>query len=123
MQFVPHGDGRRDARYAIGNVWRGVDADARAACFAETEHEEPECAGCAIKDRCNRHCGCPNLQTSGSLGTPHAVLCEHERMVTTIADRMAETLWRERAPMFLQKHYNTGFAMLSLIEDRAGAPA
>lgn len=119
VQFVPHGDGKRDDAYALGDVWRGVDETARAACFHETEKEEPECSSCGIRDRCNRHCGCLNLQTSGVLGTPDSVLCEHERMVTPISDWIGETLWRERAPMFVQKHYNKGFAILSLIEDRA----
>ena len=39
---------------------------------------------------------------------------------TAIADEIAGRLWAERAPMFVQKHYNRGFAILSLIEDRAG---
>jgi uncharacterized protein len=119
VQFVPHGDGRRDARYAIGDVWRGVDVTARAACFEQTEADAPECGSCDLRDRCNRHCGCLNLQTTGQLGEPAAVLCEHERMVTPIADWIGETLWREQSPMFVQKHYNPGFALLSLVEDTA----
>jgi hypothetical protein len=54
------------------------------------------------------------------LGEPAAVVCEHERLFTPIADSVAEVLWRERAPVFIQKHYNPGFSMLSLIEDRMG---
>ena len=70
VQFVPHGDGRRDRRFAIGDVWRGVDERARAVCFEETERDHPDCAGCDLRARCNRHCGCLNLQTSGELGAP-----------------------------------------------------
>jgi uncharacterized protein len=114
-QFVRDG---HDPKWSIGDVWRGVKPEARAACFAECERTQPECASCAIADRCNRHCGCLNLQTTGELGSPAAVLCEHERLVTPIADWIGETLWAERAPLFVQKHYNAGFAMLSLIEDR-----
>jgi len=99
-------------------VWRGVAEDARDACFEETEREHADCGGCDLRARCNRRCGCLNLQTSGALGEPSAVLCEHERMVTPIADWIGDTLWRERAPMFVQKHYNQGFAILSLVEDR-----
>ena len=40
-------------------------------------------------------------------------------MVTPIADEIARELWAERAPMFVQKHHNKGFAILSLVEDRA----
>ena len=117
VQFVRDG---RDRRFAIGDVWEGVDAGARAVCFEATEREQRECAGCSIKDRCNRHCGCLNLQTTGDLGSPSPILCEHERLLTPIADWIGEKLWEERAPMFVHKHYNNGFAMLSLIEDRAG---
>ncbi len=60
-----------------------------------------------------------NLQTTGDLGRVDDFVCEHERMLIPTADRVAETLWRERAPMFVQKHYNAGFALLSLIEDRS----
>jgi uncharacterized protein len=107
-------------RFAIGDVWRGVREDARAACFAETERDHPDCEGCDLRARCNRRCGCLNLQTTGELGAPSPVLCEHERMVTPIADWIGETLWSERAPLFVQKHYNPAFAMLSLVEDRTG---
>jgi uncharacterized protein len=123
VQFVPHGDGKRDRSFAIGDVWRGVDEAKRSVCFHEAEQEEPECADCSIKDRCNHHCGCLNLQTMGELGAPAPVLCEHERIVTPIADWIGETLWKERAPMFVQKHYNKGFAILSLVEDRSRVKA
>ncbi len=116
VQFVRDG---RDRRFAVGDVWEGVLAGARDACFEATEREHKACGGCDIKDRCNRHCGCLNLQTTGDLGSPSPILCEHERLLTPIADWIGETLWEERAPMFVQKHYNRGFAMLSLIEDRA----
>jgi uncharacterized protein len=116
VQFVKDG---HDPKFAIGDVWKGVNAGARDACFDEVEQDADECRDCAIKDRCNRRCGCLNLQTSGDLGSPSAILCEHERLVTPIADWIGEILWEERAPMFVQKHYNKGFSMLSLIEDRA----
>jgi uncharacterized protein len=115
VQLVPH-DGR-DGRFASGDVWSGVREDARTACFAETERDHPDCAPCDLRARCNRRCGCLNLQTSGELGAPSPVLCEHERMVTPIADWIGEQLWAERAPLFVQKHYNPAFAMLSLVED------
>jgi uncharacterized protein len=102
-------------------VWGGVDEGARAVCFEATERAPAECSGCAIEPRCNRRCGCLNLQTTGDLGAPSPLLCAHERMIVPIADWIGETLWEERAPMFVQKHYNRAFPMLSLIEDATGA--
>ena len=34
-----------------------------------------------------------------------------------VADRVARTLYRERQPIFLHKHYNEAYPFLSLIED------
>jgi uncharacterized protein len=45
------------------------------------------------------------------------VLCRHEQLLLPIADRVAETLFRERNPHFLHKHYNAAYPLLSLIED------
>jgi len=118
VQFVPHGDGKRDRALAMGDVWRGANRDAQARCFEQTEQDAAECGGCSLKDRCNRHCGCLNLQTEGDLSSPAPILCEHERMVTPISDQIAETLWREQSALFVQKHYNPAFSMLSLIEDK-----
>ncbi len=118
VQFVPHGGSEWKGQYTIGDVWGGVREDARSACFEEAEALHEDCSSCAIKERCNRRCGCLNLQTTGELSTPDAVLCEHERMVTPISDEIAESLWAQRAPMFLQKHYNPAYSILSLIEDR-----
>jgi len=34
-----------------------------------------------------------------------------------IVDRVAARLYRRRAPMFIQKHYNELFPLVSLVED------
>jgi len=39
-------------------------------------------------------------------------------MLIPIADHLAETLYRRRSAMFIQKHYNDMFPVISLIEDR-----
>jgi uncharacterized protein len=46
-----------------------------------------------------------------------AVLCEHERMVLPVADRLAGRLYERRNAMFLQRHYNPDFPVLSFLED------
>ena len=50
-----------------------------------------------------------------------AVLCEYERMLHPIADRLAARLYKARNPMFLQRHYNPAFPVLSFLEDLEGA--
>jgi len=39
-------------------------------------------------------------------------------MVIPIADRVAETLFAERNALFINKHYNPVYPMLSFLEDR-----
>jgi hypothetical protein len=56
---------------------------------------------------------------TGKLNEIPAILCEHERMVFPIADRLASRLFRTRDPMFLQRHYNPAFPILSFLEDLA----
>lgn len=113
VQFV----GRRE--YCIGAADDGIDQEKREAIYAWNERDKPQCAGCALVGRCHNKCGCLNLQTTGCLTSIPPVLCEHERMVFPIADRLAEQLFKERDPMFIQRHYNPAFPVLSFLEDLA----
>ena len=111
VQFV----GR--AEYVIGTAETGVDEARREEIFCRNERDKPECAGCALERRCHNKCGCLNLQTTGSLDRVPAVLCEYERMLYPIADGLAERLYRARNPLFLQRHYNPAYPVLSFLED------
>ena len=113
VQFV----GR--AGYEIGTAANGIDETRREAIYALNEQDKPQCAGCALAGRCHNKCGCLNMQTTGSLTRVPALLCEHERMVFPIADRLAGRLFKERSPLFLQRHYNPAFPVLSFLEDIA----
>ncbi|HRZ37147.1 MAG TPA: hypothetical protein P5534_12385 [Candidatus Paceibacterota bacterium] len=46
-----------------------------------------------------------------------AVLCRYEQMLLPIADRVGRRLYREHNPLFLHKHYNAAYPVLSVIED------
>jgi len=116
VQFVGHEE------YRIGDVRTGIDEQKRNSLYELSESDKPECEGCVLKERCSSHCGCLNLQTTGSVNRVSPVLCEHERMLVPIADRLAETLYRRRSPMFIQKQYNGMFPLISMIEDRKFRP-
>ena len=111
VQFV----GRDE--YVIGTAEAGIDEARREEIFCRNERDKPECAGCALARRCHNKCGCLNLQTTGSLERIPAVLCEYERMVFPMADRLAERLYQARNALFLQRHYNPAFPILSFLED------
>ena len=114
VQFV--GDGS-DPTYAIGHVETGVDGEARERLFALNAAEKESCAACAVRERCNHYCGCLNRQATGQVDQVSPLLCAHERIVLPIADRLAERLFRKRSALFIQKHYNELFPILSLVED------
>lgn len=114
VQFV----GRDE--YVIGTAKEGVDDARRDEIYWRNERDKPECAGCALERRCHNKCGCLNVQTTGTLDRIPAVLCEYERMMFPMADRLAERLFKARNAMFLQRHYNPAFPVLSFLEDLGG---
>lgn len=107
--------------YEIGDVANGIDEARRQRLYAMNEEDKPECAGCALAGRCHNKCGCLNFQTTGDIRKLPAVLCEHERMVFPIADRLAGRLYRHGDPLFLRRHYDSAFPVLSFLEDLANS--
>ena len=107
-----------DPEFVIGNVWEGIDEALRQALYERNEEEKPGCDRCGIRARCNHYCACLNRQATGSIDLVSPMLCAHERIVLPIADRLAERLFHQGNALFVQKHYNDFFPLLSLIEDR-----
>jgi len=110
-----------DPEYSIGSVTAGIDEKRRLELFLANDLEKDSCRDCAVRDRCNHNCGCLNRQATGRLDRVSPVLCAHERTVIPIADRLAARLYARRAPMFIQKHYNELFPLVSLAEDSSRA--
>lgn len=110
-----------DPAYRIGEVRTGFDPARRAALYARSSAEKEPCTGCAIRHRCNHFCGCLNRQATGDIDRVSPVLCAHERIVLPIADRLAERLYKTGSALFIQKHYNDYFPLLSLAEDQERA--
>jgi uncharacterized protein len=111
VQFV----GREE--YRLGTVTDGIDETRRESIFQCNEQDKPTCRNCALERRCHNKCGCLNIQTTGRLNSIPAALCENERMVFPIIDQLAERLFRSRDTMFIQRHYNPAFPILSFLED------
>jgi uncharacterized protein len=107
-----------DAEFCIGDARTGLDETARQNLYTLNAEEKDECAACAVRERCNHYCGCLNRQATGRIDRVSPVLCAHERIVLPIADKLAARLYKRRNAMFIQKHYNELFPLLSLIEDR-----
>ncbi|MBN1609567.1 MAG: radical SAM protein [Polyangiaceae bacterium] len=116
VQFTKAGP---TSRWCLGHVATGLDEAKRAAIRAESEGEKEPCRDCALQSRCSHTCGCLNWQTTGTVTAVSPALCAHERMLIPIVDRVGQILYRERNPVFLHKHYNASWPVLSLLEDAA----
>ena len=103
--------------FQIGDVFSGIDAEKHKAIFQRGAIPAEPCQKCAIKTRCNY--AYDNLNNKGSkiIDDVTAVQCIHERLITPIADYVAETLYKERNTLFIHRHYNDLYPFMSLAED------
>lgn len=131
VQFV------EDPSHAIGHAMRGFDescipsgdamlmaCDAMEADGSPVESHVP-CDDCGIRSRCGRDCACVRLQAEGDDTRLSALVCAHERLLIPIVDTVARGLYRRRAPLFVQTHYNPAYHRLRALEAlvTAGATA
>ena len=87
----------RDNEFCIGDVKNGFDVKKLAALNAYHASDKAECADCSIKDRClGNSCGCISFSTTGRLSGLSPFVCEHERMLTKIADNIGERLYSKK---------------------------
>lgn len=110
-------DCQKTSRFKIGDIWNGFDNEKRLHLYHLAQNLQAPCSECEVRDRCNNRCSCINWQTAGAVDRVSPVLCETERLLFPIADSLAESLYRSRAPMFIQKHYNPAYPVISLLED------
>jgi uncharacterized protein len=115
VQFVK--DGISNKSYMIGNVFNGIDVSIAEDLYKISKFENPSCTDCSYNDRCNNKCSCLNWQLTGSINKLSPKICESERILIPIVDSLGEKLFEKRVPMFIQKHYNSAYPILSMIED------
>jgi uncharacterized protein len=111
VQFV------RDDSFSIGDVWNGISEEKRLQIHKKSKIHPQECSECELADSCESHCSCLNWQTTGDITNVSPVLCETERIMIPIVDDLGNRLFKRRHPMFIQKHYNTEYPFISLLED------
>jgi uncharacterized protein len=116
VQFTAAGP---SSPWCIGDVVSGIDIEKRNRLHDISQGEKEPCCRCAIRRRCHNTCGCLNWQTTGSVTRVSPVLCRHEQILVAVADRIGETLYQEQNSLFLNKHYNPAYPMLSWIEDQS----
>ena len=96
-------DSNEDLR--IGHVGAGFYPSARDRILRARGNEIPACADCPVRDRCVNWCGCVNYASTGFINRVPGIVCYHERMSITAADRVGGILFAEQNPAFLQTFY------------------
>jgi uncharacterized protein len=90
----------------LGDVWQGLVPEKLAEIRAQSQAPKQPCGDCSYNDgRCANECACEHYSATGRIDTPAPALCEHERVMVPIADRVGNALWREQNPIFMRKLY------------------
>ncbi len=102
--------------FMIGHVQDGFNESCRNYITSASEKEKPECSGCQLKSRCSSWCACINYMSTGSIEKASPVVCQHERLLLPITDKVANRLWKKRSNLFIHKHYNPVYPIISHLE-------
>ena len=106
--------------FEIGDVFSGIDETRREMIYERGTNPLEPCQKCAIRTRCNYVYDSLSSENGEMVTDISPVQCAHERLVTPIADRVAEKLYQEENALFIHKHYNELYPVMSLIEDNIG---
>ena len=98
------GDGD-DPAICFGNVSSGIDRARQNAIIATRGNATPECRLCEWRHRCLNTCGCTNYAATGHINRVSPFLCNLQQTLIRLADDMAEALYSEQNPAFLQRFY------------------
>jgi len=80
-------------RYRFGMVKDEVMFDGKKMDEIAREYSIENCEGCALRDRCDNNCGCKNLLLGNDAKVVDPIVCEHERMLIPIVDRLGERIF------------------------------
>ena len=116
VQFVK--DGINNTDFSIGDIYTGF-SDMKNVLYSESKIEIESCKECSIRERCYNTCSCLNWQTTGFINKVAPILCVSEQLTLSIADKLGAELYKLQAPMFLQKHYNKLYPVISMLDDEA----
>lgn len=112
MQFINNSD------FIIGNCTDGVNIAARNNLIKKSAKENEICKKCIIRKSCKHTCACRNYALTKDINELSPFLCETERILVELSDRMAEKLYKENSKMFIQKYYNQEYSLLRQINDK-----
>ena len=99
------GKPRRAKNHIMGSVDKGLNEKKRQKTVDRNLKPRASCSGCALEGRCFTYCPCLNWDTTGKFHTIPPMLCEHERILVPIVDKVAQILYKENNAAFMKKHY------------------
>jgi len=105
--------------FVIGDVFTGIDPKKRRFIDDKGGIPPAPCLECALKARCNYVYDSLTFEAGEIFSEISPVQCAHEQLITPIADKIAVKLYKERNALFLHKHYNELYSVVSLVEDRS----
>ena len=103
--------------FEIGDVFSGIDSVKSEKTYNMLDIIPEPCTRCALSPRCNYMFEGIPAKGDGSVREISPAQCAHEQLLAPIADYVAETLYNEKNAMFMHKHYNKMYPILSLVED------
>ena len=112
MQFVNNKD------FIIGNCKDGIDIKARTNLIKNSNKENEICQNCSIRKRCKHTCACRNYVITNNVNELSPIICETEKILIEVSDKMAEKLYRKNSKMFIQKYYNDKYDILRQISNK-----
>jgi uncharacterized protein len=102
---------RPDSPLAAGDVFAGIDATRVAELRRRSSRVQESCGDCDLRYRCQHHCACRQLASTGELGRVSSLVCEIESAWIDAADRAAEELVAEDCRTFQDFYYRGGWAI------------
>lgn len=89
----------------IGSLADGFYPGVRQRILASRGNQVAECAACPVRERCVNWCGCVNYANTGFINRVPGIVCHHEQLSITAADRVGAILFAEKNPAFIETYY------------------
>jgi len=103
--------------FSIGYVFSGFDKAKRDRFEKAANVTPPSCIDCALNLRCNYMYSNLAFKDDGFVPNILPIQCAHEQMLVSIADALAAKLYKKRNALFIHKHYNELYPIISKSED------
>ena len=112
VSIAPNGDFfpcivfvKKNSDFQIGSIDLGIATAKLNEFHKKRAITNDICNNCDIKDRCFNWCACSNYLATGKINEISPVLCEFEKMLIPISDKIAEELYSENNQNFMKNFY------------------